>query len=97
MVKKVDVDKIFNTIKEFDPEKFVPAQWLQKEEWPLLVYPYDNPKTVSVEEAREWLRDDDYVLGVSINGTARAYPMNIGNYYHQINDVLAGVPVLVND
>lgn len=94
---KVDVDRIFATIKEFDPDKFVHAQHHQKEGWPLLVHPLDNPEIVSAEEAKSWLREDDYILGLTINGKSRAYPLNVANYYHQINDVLADEPILVND
>jgi len=94
---KVDVDKIFGTLKEFEQERFIHAQHHQKEGWPLLVHPLDHPDIVSAEQAKTWLREDDYVLGVVVNGKARAYPLNIANYYHQINDVVDGVPVLVND
>ncbi len=94
---KVDVDKVFSTLKEFEPEKFVNAQHHQKEGWPLLVHPFDFPDSVSAQEAKSWLREDDYVLGVVVNSKARAYPLNIANYYHQINDVVDAVPILVND
>ena len=94
---EINVDEIFETIKEFDPHKFASASQHEQEGWPLLVHPLDQPDSVSVAEAREWLRDDDYVLGLTVNGKSRAYPLVVPNYYHQVNDVLGGDPVLIND
>lgn len=39
--------------------------------------------------------DQDMVLGVVINGEAKAYPVNILNYHELVNDVAGGEPVLV--
>lgn len=35
------------------------------------------------------------VIGVSINGKAKAYPVEIIGYHHQVQDTLAGQPVMV--
>ena len=51
-----------------------------------------EPAMVSAEEA-VYLRDDDRVFGVSINGDSRAYPLRIMNWHEMANDVVGGVPV----
>ncbi|WP_419902754.1 DUF3179 domain-containing protein [Kiloniella sp.] len=52
----------------------------------------DNPTLISAEDA-EYLKNDDLVFGVSINGDARAYPLRIMNWHEMFNDVIGGVPV----
>jgi hypothetical protein len=45
----------------------------------------DFPKMVKASEA-DFLDDEDYVLGFSMNGQARAYPMRYAWWHHIIND-----------
>lgn len=52
----------------------------------------DNPKLVSADDAG-YVRDDDLVFGVEINGDARAYPLRIMGWHEMFNDVIGGVPV----
>ncbi len=40
------------------------------------------------------LRDDELILGVEINGEAKAYPITVLNAREMVNDVLGGVPIL---
>ena len=49
----------------------------------------DNPKVESAAEAK-WLKDDDIVFGVSINGEHRAYPRRIMEVREMVNDTLGG-------
>jgi len=51
----------------------------------------------SFEPAREvtWLADSDSVVGVSINGEARAYPVPILSDREIVNDTVGGVPIAV--
>jgi hypothetical protein len=49
----------------------------------------DNPTVSSAKEAR-WLKDDDIVFGVEINGEARAYPRRIMEVREMVNDTLGG-------
>lgn len=46
--------------------------------------------------AERTLQDDDFVVGVSINGDTRAYPVKILNWHHGVNDLLGSVPVYVS-
>ena len=51
----------------------------------------------SFQEAREatWLDGSDSVVGVSINGEARAYPVPILSDREIVNDTVGGVPIAV--
>jgi hypothetical protein len=49
----------------------------------------DNPEVSSAEDAT-WLRDDDIVFGIEINGDARAYPRRIMEVREMVNDTLGG-------
>ncbi|WP_299651170.1 DUF3179 domain-containing protein [uncultured Tateyamaria sp.] len=52
----------------------------------------DNPELIAAGDA-EYLRDDDLVFGVSINGDVRAYPLRIMGWHEMFNEVIGGVPV----
>ncbi len=52
----------------------------------------DNPELIAADDA-EYLRGDDLVFGVEINGDARAYPLRIMGWHEMFNDVIGGVPV----
>lgn len=49
--------------------------------------PLEEPKTVLRKEAA-FMRDDDRVFGIFINGKARAYPQRIIDWHEMVNDVI---------
>ena len=51
----------------------------------------------SFEEAGKasWLRHDNVVVGMSIAGESRAYPVSILSRHEIVNDQLGGVPIAV--
>ncbi len=49
----------------------------------------DNPPVSSAEEAT-WLKDDDIVFGIEVNGEYRAYPRRIMEVREMVNDTLGG-------
>ena len=49
----------------------------------------DNPEVTSAEEAT-WLKDDDVVFGIEVNGEYRAYPRRIMEVREMVNDTLGG-------
>jgi len=49
----------------------------------------DNPPVSSAEKAT-WLKDDDIVFGIVVNGEARAYPRRIMEVREMVNDTLGG-------
>ena len=54
-----------------------------------------NPKYAPAAKA-DYMRPDEQVLGVFINGVARAYPTRILSWHEVVNDTFGGVPVLVS-
>lgn len=49
----------------------------------------DNPDVIPAREA-SWLKDDDIVFGITINGESRAYPRRIMEVREMVNDTLGG-------
>ena len=58
------------------------------------IAPIYDPKIVSVDEVD--LFPEELVLGVEINGEARAYPHRLMQFREIANDVVGGVPILVS-
>ena len=54
--------------------------------------PLELPAVVT-PDASPWLNADDPVIGVEINGDARAYPIRIIGWHEMVNDIVGGVPV----
>ena len=54
----------------------------------------DAPVFTDVDEA-DFLRADDRVLGLNINGEAKAYPIKILNWHEIVNDVVGGTAVAI--
>lgn len=52
----------------------------------------DNPAMIAAGDAG-YLRDDDLVFGVAINGDVRAYPLRIMGWHEMFNDTIGGMPV----
>ncbi|MEX2322651.1 MAG: DUF3179 domain-containing protein [Acidimicrobiia bacterium] len=56
--------------------------------------PIDDPHFVPVADV-DWLRDQEGVIAVEIDGDARAYPAQILIWHEIVNDTVGGVPVSV--
>jgi hypothetical protein len=52
----------------------------------------DNPTMIAAGDA-DYMRSDDLVFGVAINGDVRAYPLRIMGWHEMFNDVIGDVPV----
>lgn len=52
----------------------------------------DFPAKIEGAEA-SYLKDDDLVFGVEVNGDIRAYPLRIMGWHEMFNEVIGGVPV----
>ena len=52
----------------------------------------DNPSMIAAGDA-DYMRSDDLVFGVAINGDVRAYPLRIMGWHEMFNDVIGGVSV----
>lgn len=55
----------------------------------------DNPRFVSVQEADEWIEDNELVLALMYKGVKRVYPLQILVWHEIVNDNVAGDPVLI--
>ena len=53
-----------------------------------------EPKFIKADEAH-FLEPDDQVIGVLVNGQARAYPIKILNWHEMVNDTIDDVPMAV--
>lgn len=54
-----------------------------------------DPIFIEPAEAERWMVDDEQVLGLSINGEHRAYPIKMLSRHEIVNDVVGGEPVAV--
>ena len=57
------------------------------------IQPIYDPQFVSAQEAD--YSDNELVMGVAIDGEAKAYPVGLLNSREMVNDELAGIPFLV--
>jgi hypothetical protein len=56
----------------------------------------DRPDSVSAGAADRWMKDEEQVFGVSLNGEARAYPLRILGWHEMANDVVGGRAVTLS-
>ena len=55
-----------------------------------------QPGTLQLKEAKQnSIKPDREILGVTLNGQAKAYPIQFIGYHHQVLDTLGGQPVMV--
>ncbi len=54
-----------------------------------------EPDHLSVKEASVFLKDNDRVLGLAVNGDSKAYPVKILSWHEVVNDQIDKMPVLV--
>ena len=55
----------------------------------------DNPKYVSVQEADQWIQDNELVLAFIHKDVKRVYPLQILVWHEIVNDNIAGDPILI--
>ncbi|WP_026628567.1 DUF3179 domain-containing (seleno)protein [Dyadobacter alkalitolerans] len=56
---------------------------------------YQPSQVILHNASQNKVQDDRLVIGVEINGEAKAYPIQFIGYHHQVRDVLGGKPVIV--
>ena len=71
----------------FDPNRMYQAIFRDS------IRPIYDPTFVTVDESK--LDDGDHVIGLAVNGEARAYSVGVLTSREMVNDVVGGVPVLV--
>lgn len=55
----------------------------------------NKPEYIAADEA-DYMRPDEQVIGVMLNGFARAYPTRILSWHELVNDRFGDLPVLVS-
>jgi len=55
----------------------------------------NNIKFVTVQEADEWIEDNELVLALVYKGVERVYPLQILVFHEIANDIVAGDPLLI--
>jgi hypothetical protein len=55
----------------------------------------DDPQFYGIEEADEEYQPDELVLGIALDGQARAYSVSLLSSREIVNDTLAGQPIAV--
>ncbi len=73
----------------------VPASEIRRGGVPRDAIPALNWPDMVSADAADFLGPADRVLGLAIDGRARAYPVGILNYHEIVNDIVAGRPVAV--
>ncbi len=88
-------DPLFSLYRRLNPSgpKDVALEGLRIGLPPDSIRPIYSPTIVSPEEAD--IAPDDLVIGVSIGGESRAYPVAPLVFREMVNDELGGVPILV--
>ncbi len=83
--RKTDFSKSIVNIEEIEsggpPKDGIPA--------------IDKPKFISIQQANQWLDNQEPVIVLTLAGQARAYPLQILIYHEIINDELANIPVSI--
>ncbi len=82
-----DPDMINPRVEEFDA--YLPPRLIG----PDGIRPVYEPRFVAASEAP--LEDDELVIGISIEGEAKAYPITVLRFREMVNDELGGIPILV--
>ena len=78
-------------VREVEPRTYEIVTILGKDAISAILEPRFN----TVEEAAANMRDEELVLGVSLNGDHRAYSLNLLSRHEIANDVVGGQPIAV--
>ena len=80
-----------DTPSEAADREYLIVTLLRKDAIPAIL----DPDFVSLSEANEQMKDDELVLGVSLDGDSRAYSVNLLSRHEIVNDVVGDVPIAV--
>jgi len=80
----------FNVDNAIVPKDKIMSGGVPKDGIPALL----KPEFVEAGEGR-FLNPEDEVIGVQLDGKAKAYPIKILNWHEVVNDTIEGAPVVV--
>ena len=55
-----------------------------------------DPEYMTASAADKLLKPDEKVLGLTLKGVSRAYPIRIMSHHELVNDEIGGIPYLVS-
>jgi hypothetical protein len=84
-----DEDSIAPNVRVDDPTEYSFAQLLPFDG----IAPVYDPEFVPA--AQSPLLDEELVIGVTLDGEAKAYPITVLRFREMVNDEMAGIPTLV--
>lgn len=67
-------------------------QVMERDGFPVL----DDPPVVTVAEVTKRISANEMVIGVVVNGEARAYPISVMGTHELVNDTIAEAPITVS-
>ena len=79
------------TTDPVEPKNYPPINFLLQFDSILPIY---EPEFVGAEDAP--LQEEELIIGFSIDGAAKAYPITVLRFREMVNDELAGTPILVS-
>ena len=71
------------------------ATWLAQQnhfEW--MFNPLPNPLYAKVTDAASFVKDDERVMAITVNGESVAYPITLMAYHHVLGDTVGGTPIV---
>jgi len=83
----LDPGLVNRRVEEFD--SYVPPQLIGLDG----IRPVYEPQFVAAADAP--LEDDELIIGVSLEGEAKAYPITVLRFREMVNDELGRLPILV--
>lgn len=86
---RVDPSDVYNPVTAGEPLPDGFRQLLPRD----AIRPIYEPQFTTADGV-EW-PDDTQVIGVAVEGEAKAYPVSVLDQHEMVNDVLAGEPILV--
>ncbi len=86
--ERPDPDMINPRVEEFD--SYVPPRLIGLDG----IRPVYEPRFVAAADAP--LEDEELIIGISIEGEAKAYPITVLRFREMVNDELGGLPILVS-
>ena len=94
----VDLDRSSISVAEIlsggPPPQGIPALGFSGD-WQDAASSSNEPSFVSQEEAAQWLGEMEPVIALVVDGTAKAYPLQILTWHEIVNDTIADRPVAV--
>jgi hypothetical protein len=99
MIKKLSLTSVVLTILLLAPSRAEDEESYLKKVKTLLpkdaIKAIDSPKFVTAAEAGRFMNEGSSIIGVALEGEAKAYPLSILSVHQVVNDSIKGLPIAV--